>query len=231
MSHISVERRIVKAEIREEARQLRQQGHSIRDIAAKLGVSRGSVSVWVRDIVLTVDQIETLKANQRSYAAQTTGAQVNKRKFRELRAVYQAHGRARAKEMRPLHMLGCALYWAEGAKRKNVYFANSDPNMIILFVRFLREEMNVADSEIVIYIHCHTNIPHEMKEIEDYWIGLLGLSQSNLRKTYTKKGSQIKRSVLAHGVCGVGVYSVELVQHIFGAIQEYGGFDNPDWLF
>jgi hypothetical protein len=54
---------------------------------------------------------------------------------------------------------------------------------------------------------------------------------SILRKTYTKKGSEIKRSILEHGVCGVGVYDVELVQHIFGAIQEYCNFSRPEWLF
>lgn len=221
----------MKSQIREQARVLREQGFSIRDIAEKLGVSRGSVSVWVRDISLTDDQIAVLKANQSHFAAQATGAQANKKKFRELREVYQAQGRTKAKEMRPLHMLGCALYWAEGAKRKNIYFANSDPNMITIFVRFLREELLVKDSEIVIYIHCHTSIPHEMKMLEYYWINLLGLTSANLRKTYTKKGSEIKRSILEHGVCGVGVYRVDLVQHIFGAIQEYGSFENPAWLF
>jgi hypothetical protein len=26
------------------------------------------------------------------------------------------------------------------------------------------------------------------------------------------------------------VYSTAIVQHIYGAIQEYGGFDEPRWL-
>jgi predicted transcriptional regulator len=221
----------MKRLLREQARDLRRQGMSVRDIAATLGVSKASASMWVRDIELTAEQIELLKINQRQYGARNAGSRTNRKKHLDLREQYQQAGRMRAREMRPLHMAGCMLYWAEGAKRRNIYFANSDPNMILFFMRFLREEMNVADSKIVIYIHCHTSDPAEMQELENYWVNLLELTRSNLRKTYTKKGSDIQHSILKYGVCGIGVYSVELVEHIFGAIQEYGGFDNPDWLF
>ena len=132
----------------------------------------------------------------------------------------------------PKFAIGIALYWAEGAKNKNrLYFANSDSNMHLLFIRFLRQEMDVSDDDITIYIHCHTADQNEILVIEDYWVSLLNLSRSNLRTTYTKKGSQIQHSILKHGVCGVNVSNVKIVQHIFGAIQEYGGFDNLDWLF
>lgn len=43
------------------ARDLRQQGHSIGDIALMLSLSKSTVSVWVRDIELTSLQVERLK--------------------------------------------------------------------------------------------------------------------------------------------------------------------------
>jgi hypothetical protein len=46
----------------------------------------------------------------------------------------------------------------------------------------------------------------------------------------TKRGSDTRRNILANGVCTVRVYSTELTQHIYGAIQEYGGFERPEWL-
>ncbi len=221
----------MKKQLRDEARRLRANGMSVRDIAETLNVARSSVSVWVRDIVLTDAQIEALKANQKHYGNQAKGAKANRDKFMKIRMSYQQAGRLKAREMRPLHLAGCMLYWAEGAKARNrVYFANSDSNMHLMFIRFLREEMGIQNSEIVIYIHCHTSDPVEIKALEQYWTDLLGLDESNLRKTYTKKGSEIQRSILEHGVCGVGVNRSEIVQHIYGAIQEYGGFDNPDWL-
>jgi len=217
---------------RDEARSLRQQGMSVREIAKVLNISLSTASIWVRDITLSEDQVEKLKANQRLYGAQNAGAASNRENGRKRRTLYQEDGKIKAREMRPLHMMGCMLYWAEGAKSRNrIYFANSDPNMHKLFIRFLREELNVSDSEITIYIHCHTSDPEKMHEIEDFWLNCLNLARSNHRKTYIKKGSEIQHSILEHGVCGVGVYRTDLVQHIFGAIQEYGGFDNPDWLF
>jgi hypothetical protein len=221
----------VKQAIREQARQMRLQGMSIIKIASILKVAKSSVSLWVRDITLTDQQLEVLQANKGSSGAQNKGSQTNRNRHLELRKIYQEAGRVKAREMRPLHMAGCMLYWAEGAKRRNIYFANSDPNMNVFFMRFLREELDVLDSQFAIYIHCHTSDPYEIQVLEEYWINVLSLTQSNLRKPYTKKGSEIQRSVLKYGVCGIGVYSVELVEHIFGAIQEYGGFDNPDWLF
>ncbi len=222
----------MKREVREEARQMRLDGMSVRDIAAALNVSRSSISIWVRDIELTQEQKDRLKANQSKWAAQNSGAQANRKRGLARRTAFQQAGREKAKEMRPLHLAGCMLYWAEGGKIRNrLYFANSDAYMHLLFMRFLREEMQVKDADITINIHCHTSDPEAIRHLEDYWVNLLGLSRSNLRKTYTKKGSEIKRSILEHGVCGVGVHRSEIVQHIFGAIQEYAGFDNPAWLF
>jgi AcrR family transcriptional regulator len=221
-----------KREVRQEARTLRHNGMSVRDIAKLLNVSKGSVSVWVRDIILTKDQIDALRENQRMYAAQNSGAQTNSKKARTLRVRFQEEGRIRAREGRPLHLAGCMLYWAEGAKAKNkVHFVNSDPNMLSFFLRFMHDELGVLNSQWSVHIQCHSNEPTEIARIEQYWLTLLDLPQICLKKTHIKKGSETRKNILENGVCGLAVYRTDLAQHIFGAIQEYVGFDNPDWLF
>jgi hypothetical protein len=187
----------------------------------------------VRDIELNDEQKAALRDNQRKWAGQNLGAQVNRVKAREARMKWQAEGRLRAKECRPLHMAGCMLYWAEGAKdRTKMYFVNSDANMLRMFMRFLREEMNVPDSEIVIYIHCHTADVQLIEQIQSYWLRALNLPSSSLRKTIHKRGNpDVRHNTLENGVCTIRVYRVDLIQHIYGAIQEYGGFENPAWLF
>jgi hypothetical protein len=150
----------------------------------------------------------------------------------QIREAYQQAGRAKAREMRPLHLTGCMLYWAEGAKSRNsLYFVNSDPNMLLLFMRFLREEMQVKDTEIVMYVHCHTPDEHEVKRIGGYWLNLLNLRSECLKKVFFKQGSKTRHKILTNGVCTLRVYKSEVIQHIYGAIQEYGGFDHPEWLF
>lgn len=222
----------MKREIREKARQMRQDGMSVRDIASLLNVSKGSVSIWVRDIQLTIAQIAQLKEKRKSYSAQYNGARQNRQKYMEMRQVYQDEGRAKAREMHPLHLTGCMLYWAEGAKDINgMYFTNSDPNMLKLFMRFLRQEMKVDESTITLRIHCHTTAPEEIYRIEQYWLNLLDLPETALRKTIFKQGSDKSKHILKNGVCSIRIHRVALVQHIYGAIQEYGGFENSEWLF
>lgn len=222
----------MKREVREKARELRATGHAVHDIAKLLNVSKSSVSIWVRDIILTDAQIEHLKKTKARYGAQNKGAQTNRAKFLEVRKQYQEQGRIAARQGRPLHMAGCMLYWAEGAKQKNdVLFVNSDPNMMLMFMRFLREELHVSDEECAIRIHCHSQDRDVQIAAETYWLNLLRLSRSCLRKTIYKQGSVIRKNILENGVCGIRVHRSELMQHIYGAIQEYGGFDNPKWLF
>lgn len=223
---------IIKREIREKACSLRQEGMSVRVIAEVLGVSKGSISEWVRDIVLSEEQLLKLKSNQSHYGNQVAGSTANKEKSRAKRIAFQQAGRERAREHRPLHLMGCMLYWAEGAKARNgIYFANSDPHMTVLFMCFLREELNVADENVKLLVHCHSTDAAEIQRIEQYWTTLLGLPLSALSKTQIKKGSNTRKNILENGVCSIRVYSTELAQHIYGAIQEYGGFDNPNWLF
>ncbi len=221
-----------KREQREAARQMRMDGVSVRDIAQALGVSKSSVSQWVRDIELTEAQVVKLKENQHRYGAQNKGARINLEKAREQRIAFQTAGCERAKAGSRLHLTGCMLYWAEGAKARNgVYFANSDPHMMLLFMRFLREEMAVANSDIKLLIHCHSHDRDEIARIERYWLDLLQLAPEALSKTQIKKGSDTRKNIIKNGICSIRVYKTELTHHIYGAIQEYGGFDNPDWLF
>jgi transcriptional regulator with XRE-family HTH domain len=52
----------MKTAERERARKLRrEEGRSVKELAALLGVSRSSISLWVRDIELTPDQYAALR--------------------------------------------------------------------------------------------------------------------------------------------------------------------------
>jgi AcrR family transcriptional regulator len=225
--------KMVKRDIREQARELRKQGHSIREITTELGVSKGSVSLWVRDIELTPEQHQALKEQQYRHAIAHKGAQTNRRIGLEKRIAYQEMGRERIRNHpSELFVVGCMLYWAEGAKtrRNGVHFANSDPNMQLLFIKFLRQEFQIPNEKFRLQIHCHTKIQEEVLRIENYWMELLQLKRENLIKTLFKKGSNTRKNILANGVSYIYVNQSEIVQQIFGAIQEYVGFENPDWL-
>ena len=128
------------------------------------------------------------------------------------------------------------LYWAEGAKGRNtVHFANSDPAMMETFVRFLRHCFGLTSDDLTFSLNVYTNNGLSIEEIEDHWIALLGLSRRCARKHvlnhYPTSSSGKRRDKLRYGVCTVKVKSsTGYLQHIYGAIQEYSGIDQPTWL-
>lgn len=221
--------------VRDEARRLRkEEGLAITDICRRLGVSKSSVSVWVRDIELTQEQKDALHRQHYAYKAQANGGRTNAKKFRALRETYQEEGRVKARERDPLHIAGCMLHWGEGAKARNVLnLANSDADLVCFYVKFLQESLQVPTEEISFRVYCYISNGIPQEEIETYWLKRLNLPESCLRKTVVNpqpKSSQQKGRKLLYGVCSVSVYSTQLVQHVFGAIQEYTGIDKPEWL-
>ena len=224
---------MAKPELRVQARELRQTGMAVRDIAKMLHVSKSSVSLWVRDITLRSEQTEFLLERRRKLLiTQNRGADANRKKHRLHREQYREMGRRRARENpTQLHLAGCMLYWAEGAKgRSRVFFVNSDPAMMRLFIRFLREEMSVPDTEFSVYVRCHPNSEPEIHRIETFWLQLLELPATALRKTQIREGGKLRKSKLSNGICGLMVLDTEIAQQIFGAIQEYAGVEHFPWL-
>jgi hypothetical protein len=215
------------------ARELRAEGWSIGEIQQRLGVSRSSVSIWVRDVPLSPGQrdalarrvrIGPLNAGLRSAAA----ARARRREFQE-------NGRSLARERGAMYAAGCMLYWAEGAKARNsAKLTNADPAVLAFFARFLRQEFAVADAAMSVYCNLFADHLDRQIEIEDFWLGTVGLDRSALRKStvnvYSKYSQKKRVNKLPWGTCKLVVHSTEIVQTIYGSIQEYGGFDRPEWL-
>jgi hypothetical protein len=219
-------------ELRETARRMRYEAETIVNIARLLNIPKSTARFWVRDITLTEEQVNSIRREHTNYQAQQRGAQANREKFLALRMQYQKTGRMRARNNpSPLHLMGCMLYWAEGAKhRSNFYFANSDPEMQCVWVRFLREELGVRSDEIAIHLLLHTQEATVIEDAKNYWLKVLDLPRSCLRKTIYKTPGKVRKNKLPFGICGIRVGRGDLVQHVFGAIQEYTGIHKPEWL-
>jgi len=208
-------------------------------IATRLGVSPASVHLWTRDIRLTPEQEERNRTgptgpHSPERIAKRTAA--IRKVHRERRLAAQRNGRERACAGDHLHQAGCMLYWAEGTKDRNALcFANSDPHMVRFFLRFLRTCFGLRPDGVSVRLNVYTGNGLSLREIERHWLSALDLPRSCLRKPilnhFPTSSSGKRRNKLPYGVCTLRVKrSTEIVQHIFGAIQEYGGFEEPRWL-
>lgn len=210
----------------------RDEGLSVGQIAGALDVSKSSVSLWVRDIALSpAHQARYARLAQQVAANGTAG---NRAKARAKRVEDQDDGRRRARLRDPLHIAGCMLYWTEGSKERNsVMLANSDPDMLRLFLRFLRRCYSVSDDQVTLTCSCFLNNGLTLEEIEAWWLERLGLPRACLRKSVVNRGSSAGkgyRRTLPYGTARLAVHSTRIVQSIYGALQEYAGMTRPEWL-
>lgn len=180
-----------KDELHKKARDLRAQGRTYNEIAAELGVAKSSVSLWVRDLPRPgrLSYEETRNRN----AAAVSAYFEERRSAREAsrrEVVAAAAGQIGALSDRDVLIAGAIAYWCEGAKSKpyrpydRVTFINSDPGLILFFLRFLAVA-GVAPDRLVcrVYIHESADVPRA----EQFWKGLTGLKPEQFRRPTLKR--------------------------------------------
>jgi transposase len=217
-----------KDAVRARARTLREQGLDYEDIAAALGVSKSSVSLWVRDMPRP-ERLSPEQGRQRS----AEGARLYweaERPAREARRV--AVRDAAAAEIgtltaREIVIAGAIAYWCEGGKNKphcrrdRVIFMNSDAAMITFFLRFL-ETVGVARERMVFRVQIHES--GDVERAIRFWQEVTKAPADQFRRTSLKHHNPltIRKNVgdTYHGCLRVEVRtSVDLYRKIEGWAQ------------
>ena len=150
-----------KDDLHARARELREQGLDYEETAGALGVSKSSVSLWVRDMPrparLSYEESRKRSAEgARRYWAAERPVREAKRELARAAAAAEI-GQLSQRE---LLIAGTIAYWCEGSKSKphrpaeRVVFINSDPGLIKLFLRFLAAA-GVEFSRLGFRVHIH----------------------------------------------------------------------------
>lgn len=214
---------------------LRLSGLSYSKISETLRVPKSTLSMWLRDLQLSDDANRKIKrrgsrgleALLKRNKLQTKLAKDRRDKIKKL---YTQEIRHLSK--RELKILGAALYWSEGYKRPVVFqnreltshpvaLTNSDPMLVQMFLRFLREVCGVGNNKIKAHvrIYQHMNIAHTVK----YWQRITQIPSQNFHKSYNgvSKSSQHLRPFqrLPNGTICVKVYDTNLFYKIMGWIE------------
>ena len=94
-------------------------------------------------------------------------------------------------EEEKLKVAGIMLYWAEGYKNLGkqirggtVDLANSDPEMIKLFIKFLREICGIDENRLKVHLYCYAN--QNIDSLKKYWRGITGISLKQFIKPYIR---------------------------------------------
>ena len=187
-----------KDDLRERARELRRQHHSVPEIAAALGIVRSTAYQWVRDIPLDRDARRALFARRHSSNPEHGRMMAESRwsRYRARRDERRADIAAAAAASLPplsnveLLRLGALIYWCEGEKDKpwrqsgSIQFINSDPGLIRLFLAFLRAAGVSGDRiRYRVSIHESADVPAAVR----WWAGQVGVAPDVFQPTTLKR--------------------------------------------
>jgi hypothetical protein len=220
---------------KEKALKLRLQGKSYNEITNTLNIPKGTLSGWFTGLELSPTARQRIQ--KRVYAGTLRGLiKRNKnqthlavQRMRNIRAVTEREIRNISPEN--LKIIGASLYWAEGYKRPlvrngrelthhSVSLANSDPKLIMMFLRFLREVCEIPDEKITADIRIYEHMNE--RSLTNFWQKITGLPAKNFRKTYygVSKSSLGKRpfNVLPYGTIQIRVNNTQLFHRIMGLI-------------
>lgn len=214
-----------KDAVRARARELREEGRDYEGIAAELGVSKSSVSLWVRD--MPIPPHLTREESRKRSAEGARRYWAVQRPLREAvrgRAVTAAAAQIGKLSDRELLIAGAITYWCEGAKSKpwrrcdRVIFINSDPGLITLFLRFL-EVAGVEKSSLTYRLSIHESA--DVFAAERFWLNVTGAEPGQFRKPSLKRHNPktVRKNVGDdyHGCLIIGVLlSAVLYQKIEG---------------
>ena len=151
-----------------QARHLRRSGLPLGEIAARLGVSKSSVSLWVRDVEFT-PLPRPVRGRRREPNA------LQRRKQAEIDRLL-AGGQLRVGRLseREFLVAGVALYAGEGAKRDGaVKFANSDPRMIAFYCAWLRRFFQIDETRLRLRLYLHEGL--DLDASITFWSELTGI--------------------------------------------------------
>lgn len=173
--------------LRQKAIALRLEGNSYGYIKKTLGLkSKGTISVWLRGLAIPDGVKKKLEKNNLIAIKKGLLSFNTDRTARikvENEVVYKKGFDIIPKKLnkRDLLLIGTALYWAEGTKAVSktspaFSFSNSDPKMIKVCMRFIREVLHVEEKDIGGGIHIYPTT--DIVAARKFWAAVTGILAS-----------------------------------------------------
>jgi hypothetical protein len=183
-----------KVEERERARELRAQSWTLQEIADELGVSKGSVSVWVRD----VDFVP--RPRNRGHSGHKPHPLTLKKQAQLEQCRQEAIERVGNLNARDRLMFGLALYLGEGFKTEeaSMGMANTDPAILRFFVGWMREFFEIDESRFRVRLYLHDDL--DVDAATSFWSAQLQIPYSQFTRPYrAQQRGSYRRSKHVYG--------------------------------
>ena len=120
-----------------------------------------------------------------------------------------------------LKIAGVMLYWAEGTLSHNtVDFANSNAEMIKIFLKFLREICGIKEERLRVYLYAYAY--QDIESLKSYWHRVTDIPVAQFTKPYIRNGNlNLSQRKLPYGMVHIRYNDKQLLDLIGSWINEY----------
>ncbi len=216
---------MTKPNIRLQAIKLRGAGFSYSYIKEKLGVSKSSLTLWLKQTPFVANKVTTgniLRAKNSLAVFQN-----NLRKTSEQEAQVLAQKDVGKMSKRDLFMFGLGIYTGEGSKTVCVRIVNSDPTIIKTSIVWFEKVYGLKKENFSVRLHLYPD--RSVTKCQKYWSNQTGIPLSqfhvaNIDKRTNKKSKN--RGKLPFGTAHVTIrswgrreYGVFLMRRILNSLN------------
>ena len=166
---------------------LRKQGKSYREIQKKLGMSKSTVSLWLKDVGWS-RQIKKRLVKKHNFFLKEKMKKMTERANEKRLELYKDKRKDAVRSYKQfkneqLFIAGLMVYWGEGdsnLENGKIRVANSNPLMIKLFYLFLKKYFPVIVEKSKIYLILYPDLNDEV--CKRYWSDIVGIPLDNFFK-------------------------------------------------
>jgi len=199
---------------------LRRKGFSYGEIAKKMGIAKSTLSFWLKTVSLTREQKECLYTKNVLILARGPQSQ-KERRIREINTIL---GKAEKEIKLPLsfetyRLIGAALYWAEGSKTSGFKITNSDPDLILFMVKWLKRAFDIPPEKLKVWLNVYPQ--QNESKIKQFWSRLTNIPLENFGKSFVKPlNKNFKKNNLYYGTISIKVpKGTDMRYQVFGWIK------------
>lgn len=206
--------------LKEEAIALRQQGKSYGEIQIVLDtkIPKSTLSYWCKNYSFTHLQLNRIEkrisaGGEKGRAAALAAKRARREQYREnLRIKNRDLVQVLFRDLMTAKTGLVILYLAEGAKNRkgSLMFGNSNPNIILMFLKLLHLVYDIDESKFRCTVQCRAD--QDVKTLERHWSRITSIPLSQFYKTRVDARTigKTSRKKDYKGVCRLEYFSADV---------------------
>ena len=207
-----------------EARELRGNGLSLKEIAEKLNVSKSSASRWCSDIKLTTTQKRKLENKQQEAALKGRKRAAKLKRERKKKRINKSKNKGRDRvgqvTKRDRYIAGLMLYSGEGDKKDGrVAVSNTNPKIITFMAKWFEEFFDVRPDSLKAELYIHDNL--DVEKAINFWSENTRIPAKNFLEPYVVEDKPNKHRKNKHkfGVIKIRFHDCDVHREIIGSVE------------